>query len=172
MFALWFCRWFRRFVINIVWNLMHFRRPHVRANKLDVQETDFSFSQFNGGWNNFSWCRFTDWRYPSSGSLEFGYRSVLFFTKPNQQSQTCKRATEKPVGKHSTKHAKTNSNHAHQSRSDQYWSRSIKQNTIWFQCYVVCLWGHWSRDEEDNKRSKSHNETCVQNPQRWFRLIF
>ena len=132
MFALWFCRWFRRFVINIVWNLMHFRRPHVRANKLDVQETDFSFSQFNGGWNNFSWCRFTDWRYPSSGSLEFGYRSVLFFTKPNQQSQRCERATEKPVCKHSTKHAKTNSNHAHQSRSDQYWSRSIKQNTIWF----------------------------------------
>ena len=34
----------RRFEINIGRNLMHFRKSHVRANKLDVQETDFSFS--------------------------------------------------------------------------------------------------------------------------------
>ena len=35
----------------------------------------------------------------------------------------------KPVANSSTKHAKTDSNHAHQCRSDQHWSRSIKRNT-------------------------------------------
>ena len=32
---------------NIGWNLMQFRKSHVRANRLDVQETDISFSLFN-----------------------------------------------------------------------------------------------------------------------------
>ena len=70
-----------------------------------------------------------------------GFRdwSISFLTEPNQQNQRCKRVTVKLVGKHSTKHANTNTKHEHQSRSDQYWSRSIKRNTSWFQCYVVCL---------------------------------
>ena len=50
-------------------------------------------------------------------------------------------STGKPVGNSSIKRAKTDSNCRHQSRSDQYWSRSIKQNTFWFQCHVVHLWG-------------------------------
>ena len=32
---------------------MHFRKSHVRANKLDVQETDFSFAQLNRIRNHF-----------------------------------------------------------------------------------------------------------------------
>ena len=32
---------------------------HIRTNKLDVQETNFSFTQFNKIWDYFSWCRFT-----------------------------------------------------------------------------------------------------------------
>ena len=32
---------------NIGRNLEHFWKSHVRAKKLDVQETDFSFSKFN-----------------------------------------------------------------------------------------------------------------------------
>ena len=34
--------------VNIWRNSMHFRKPNVRANKLDVQETDFCFTQFYG----------------------------------------------------------------------------------------------------------------------------
>ena len=37
--------------------------------------------------------------------------------------------------------------------------------TFWFQCYVVCLWGWWGSKYDDNQRPKSHNETCVKNPQ-------
>ena len=56
----------------------------------------------------------------------------VFHSSPNQT----KKATDvraplvKLVGKHWTKHAETNSNHAHQSRSDQYWSRSSSVTRI------------------------------------------
>ena len=70
----WFCRWLGRLEINIGWNFVHFWKSHVIADKLDVHETNFSFSLFNGSWNNFSWYRFTHGWYPSSGSLDFGYR--------------------------------------------------------------------------------------------------
>ena len=36
----------RRLEVNIGWNLMHFRKSHVRAKTLDVQEQDFSFTLF------------------------------------------------------------------------------------------------------------------------------
>ena len=100
-----------------------------------------------------------------------GWLKCSFFITPNQQNQGRKRATAKVVGNSSITQAKTNSNHEHQSRSDQHWSRSIKRDTFWFQCHVVCLWGPWSRDEDDNERQKSHTETCVKNPQSCFGLI-
>ena len=67
----------------------------------------------------------------------------VFHSSPNQnqQNQRCKRAKVKLVGNSSVKHARTNSNREHQSGSDQYWSRSIKRNTVWFPCYVVFFWG-------------------------------
>ena len=43
---LWFCRRPWRLKINIRRTSVHFRKSHVCANKLDVQETDFSFIQF------------------------------------------------------------------------------------------------------------------------------
>ena len=39
-----FCRRSWGFKIYIRWTLVHFRKSDVRANKLDVQETDFSFT--------------------------------------------------------------------------------------------------------------------------------
>ena len=65
---------------------MHFRESHVRANKLDVQETDISFTQFYRSWNNFSWCRYTHGWYPSSWYLEFG--SGVFHSSKDQSNKT------------------------------------------------------------------------------------
>ena len=59
--------------INIRWTLVHIRKSHVRANKLDVQETDFSFTQFNRSWNYSPRCRFTHGWNPSSWSLGIGW---------------------------------------------------------------------------------------------------
>ena len=80
-----------------------------------------------------------------SRSLGFCDWRISFLTKKIQQHQRCKRATEKLVGKNTTKHAETDFNRAHQSRSDQYWLRSIKRDTFCIQCDVICLWGQWSR---------------------------
>ena len=57
--GLGFCRRSTRLKINIRWTLVYIRKSHVRCNKLDVQETDFSFTQFHRSRNNFSRCRFT-----------------------------------------------------------------------------------------------------------------
>ena len=114
---------------------MHIRKSNICANKLDVQETNLSFTQFYGSWSNYSRCRFTHGWDSRSRSLRLSDWSISFLTKPHQQNQRCKRGTGKLVGKYSIKHAKTNPNHAHQSGSDQHWSRFIKRNTFWFQCY-------------------------------------
>ena len=87
-----------------------------------VQETNLSFTQFYRSWSNLSLCRFTHgWDSPRSICGIWCLKYVQW------------------------KHAKTNSNHAHQSRSDQHKSRSIKWNTFLFQCHVICPWGQWSR---------------------------
>ena len=47
--------WFRgrpwRFEIHFWRNIVHFRKSYICSNKLDVQETNFSFTQFNRIWN-------------------------------------------------------------------------------------------------------------------------
>ena len=48
---------------------VYFRKSHVCANKLDVQETDFSFTELYRSGNHFSRCRFTHGRYFRSNSL-------------------------------------------------------------------------------------------------------
>ena len=109
-----------------------FRKPNICTNKLDVQETDFSFTQFHRSWSNLSRCKFTHRSHSRSRSSGFSDWSISFLTKPNQQNQRCKRATEKPV------------------------------------VYVF-------EDNEavikNNKKSKSHNETCVKNPQSCSGLV-
>ena len=54
---LWFCWRPWRLKINIRRGLVHFRKSHVCANKLDVQETDLGFTQFYKSWTHFFGCR-------------------------------------------------------------------------------------------------------------------
>ena len=76
---------------------------HVCANKLDVQETNVSFTQFNRRWNHFSRCRFTHGWYSRSRSLGFGDCSISFRTEQNRWTQ--ERTMGKPVGSCQAKHA-------------------------------------------------------------------
>ena len=50
------------FKIYIRWNIVHFWKPYVCSNQLDVEETNFSFAQFNRIRNHFLGCRFKDGR--------------------------------------------------------------------------------------------------------------
>ena len=98
---LWFCRRPWGIKINIRRCLVYFRKSHVCAIKLDVQETDFSFTQFYRSWNHFSRCRFTHRRYSRSHSLGFGVE--VFHSAPNRTDGP--KTMEKPVGSCWAKHA-------------------------------------------------------------------
>ena len=106
----WFCRRPWSLKVNIRWNSVHFRKANICANKLDVQETDYSFTQFNGSWSYFSWCRFTHGWNSRSRSLGISDWSVSFLTKSNQQNQRSEVAG-KPVAKHHTPHEKPKIQH-------------------------------------------------------------
>ena len=100
---LWFCRRPWRLKIYIKWNIVHVWKSHACANKLDVQETDISVTQFHRSWNHFSRCRFTHGRYSRSHSLGFGDWSLSFRTEQNRWTQ--ERAMGNPVGSCQAKHA-------------------------------------------------------------------
>ena len=85
--GLWFCRRPWRLKINIRWTLVHFPKSHVRANKLDVQEANFSFTQFNRSCDYFSWCRFTHGWDSRSRSLGCSDRRVSFSTEQHRRTQ-------------------------------------------------------------------------------------
>ena len=116
---LWFCRRSRRLKINIKRISVHFRESHACANKLDVQETNFSFTQLHRSGNNFSWCRFTHGRYSRCHSLGFSDRNMSFRSEQDWTTQT--RAPKKPVAGYQGKHAQHHPIQAHQRHSNEHW---------------------------------------------------
>ena len=82
---LWFYRRPWRFQVNIRRNSVYFRKSNVRANELDVQETDFSLTQFYRRWSYFSRCRFVHGWDSRSRSLGFSDWSIFI---PHQTNKT------------------------------------------------------------------------------------
>ena len=117
------------------------RKSHVCANKLDVQETDFSLTQLHRSGNNFSWCRLTHGRYSRSHSLGFGDWSISFRTEQDWTTQG--RTPRKPVAGYRAKHSQPAPIQAHQRHFNWHWPHSIQHNAFWCWCHVVCLWGQW-----------------------------
>ena len=141
---LWFCRRPWRLEVNIRWNIVHFRKSNICAKKLDVQETDTSFTQLNG--SHFSWCRFTHgWNFRAWSLGHCDCWSISFLTKSNQQNQRSEVAGEL-VAKHHTPREKPKSNKARQSGSEQCWSRFVKRKIISIWCCVYVFDKQWSRD--------------------------
>ena len=122
-----FCRRPWRLEIDIRWTPVHFRKPNICANKLDVQETDLSLTQFNGSWD-FSWRRFTHgW----ISALELWVFVIeVFHSSPNQANKARDLAElqGKLVAEHNAQHAKSNFNQAHQSRSEpKRWAKRMQE---------------------------------------------
>ena len=111
----------RRLKINIKRSSVHIRESHVCANKLDVQETDFRFTHSSMEARIISLD--AGLRMDGIPALDLWDLVIeVFHSSPNQTNKTkdVREPRGKPVGRHSTQRAKTDSNHAHQSRSDQY----------------------------------------------------
>ena len=81
------------------------------AVKLEMQETNFSFTQIHRSGNNFSWCRFTHGRYSRCHSLGFSDWNTSFRTEQDWTTQA--RAPGKPVAGYQTKHAQPHPIQAH-----------------------------------------------------------
>ena len=102
-----FCWRSRRLKINIRRTLVHFRKRHVRANKLDVQETDFSFTQFHRSWHDFSRCMFYEWM--EFQLLIFGdwIKKCFILLRTNPTTPTIKYQETRRVTPHQTSTPKT-----------------------------------------------------------------
>ena len=57
-----FCRRSWVFKIHFWKNIVHFWKSYICSNKLDVWETNFSFTQFNRIWNSSLWTLDWDWQ--------------------------------------------------------------------------------------------------------------
>ena len=67
------------FKIYVSWNIGHFREPYVCSYQLDVQETKFSFAQFNRSWNHFLGRR-----------IEVGWKTRTWFMGSDRRSSSRK----------------------------------------------------------------------------------
>ena len=159
---LWFCRRPWRLKINIRRGLVFFGSHTFFASTLDVQETDFSFTQFY-------------WKLESFFSMQVlrmdGFAALDLWDLVMEVFDSFPSRTEGPkieLRRNPSAVASPNMhNHPNQVQrnSNKHWSHSIKYNNFWFWCFVVCLWGQWGGQQNDYQRSKSHNETCFTDPQ-------
>ena len=111
-----FCRRPSRLKINIRRGLVYFRKSHVCADQLDVQETDSKFTRFYRSWNHFSRCRFTHGRNFRSHSLGFGDWNISFRTEQKQKNQ--ERATRQQSSSQTCTPHPTNIDHVPSSTTN------------------------------------------------------
>ena len=68
---LWLCGRSWRLEIDFRWNSVNIWKSRICSNKLDVQETNISFTQFIGSWFFFAWYRFPHGRQSRAWFLGF-----------------------------------------------------------------------------------------------------
>ena len=154
---LWFCRRPWRLKMNIRWTLMHFRKSNICANKLDVQETEFSFTQSYRSWSNFSWCRSTHGWNSRSWSLGSGYWMkccILHPTNLRNPKTMCRESccmTHHQGNEPRTKSRLQLSTTTLNSKSIMFHQTWIVLNLV--RCFtflkIMKRWSSWSRDLEN-----------------------
>ena len=166
---LWFCRRPWRLEVNIRRNLLHFRKSHVRANKLDVHRNRLQ-------------CHTVLQKLKSSLSMQvYAWTGILaldlwdlvidvFHSLPNQTNKTKdvrlpRSANTQPNMRKQIPTTHTNLdliNIDHVPSSGTH-SGSNAMLFVFEDTEAVI--------SNDNKSPKSRNETCVKNPQRCFGLV-
>ena len=142
---LWLCRRLWTFKINFRRCLVCCRKSHVRANKLDVQETNLSFSLLMQVYAcmGFPLSIFGIWW------LKY---FILHQTKPtNPKSANTQINMQKQIATTHTNLDLTNIDHVPSSGTHSGSNEAVTKMII--------------------KRPKSHSETCVKNPQSCFGLV-
>ena len=156
--GLWFCGRSWRFKIHFRWNIVRFEKSYICSNKLDVQETNLSFTQINR------------------------IRNHLFGRWIEIRRDSCSRFVGSDCfcfRKHDSDYRETGATRHHwqesmisreDQRVEQYWLCSLQRPVFASRSFVVCVWGQRSSDQDDFQGKKSDTETCFQDPQScaWF----
>ena len=131
------------------WTLAHIRKSHVRANRLAVQETDFSFTQFNGIWNHCFGCKFTHGWKSSSWSLGFGHKKCFILLRTNWTKPRIKYEETRRVIPHQTSTPKTKPRFQ-PSKTTLMWAM------LKFGAMLHIFWGQRSRSPTMRHVSRTH----------------
>ena len=136
--------------INIKRNSMHFRKSHVCANKLDVQETYFSFTQFNRSGQSFLSMQVYAWTvFPLSViGIWWLKHFILYRTKPKDPRENYGK-TRRQL---SCKTCMTPS----QSSTPTSFQQSVitfhQIQRILVPVLFACLWRQWGGNENDYQK--------------------
>ena len=136
------------------WNIMCFWKPHICSNKLDVQETNCRFAQFNRIWNYLTGHWTETGSVACSGTMGSNcFCSWKCFSCFRWIRETCDRCSQ-------------TSEVSQQDRcGERHWFGSLKCSIRESWSFIVCGWRQWGCDQDDYERQKSNNETRLQNPQ-------
>ena len=155
-----FCRRPWGFKIYIRWNIVRFWKSYICSNKLDVQETNFSFAQFSRIRNHFFGCRIEVGWYPRTWFMGSDRRSSWKHNSGPWKNGETRLLTNVKFVQHLTQFKNDN--------NLEEWSM------IWT---MLILFPHTSillvrklllyifEDQYDHKGKKPYNEPCFQNPQ-------
>ena len=159
-------------------SLMYLWKPNI-----DMQETNVSIPQSKKIWSYFVGC-WTANGYVLSTSGMWLLKCYVRQTTPKDQlnlfQETCAGKETIRVKKPRPKTHKWLSLWKQRRREDQprCWSivkcglRTHKHTFFSRRVSVEHLWGQWGSTQDDHQRTKSHNETRVQNPQSCSWLVF
>ena len=128
---------------------VYFRKSHIYSNKLDVQESNCCFSQFNRIWN----LRLVACSGIMGSNRLCSCKCFLCFRSIGENWVWCSQTSQ----------------FSQENRCDErHWFCSLKCPIRASRSFVACVWGQRSNDQDDHE---SYNETSFQDPQSFASLI-
>ena len=170
-----FCRRSRRLNINIKWTLVHFRNSHVRANKLNLQRNRLQFSHSSTEAEIISLD--ADLRMdgiPALDLWDIWFWKCSFLPETHSTTPKVKYNETCRVTPHQTSTPKTKPRFQ-PSTTILIWTMLIvcRRTRSLLDLVRCCLFFEENEavSKNDHQRQKSHNETCIQNPQSCSGLV-
>ena len=136
---LWLCGRSWRFKIHFWRNIVRFWKSYICSNKLDVQETNCCFSQFDRVWNHL----FGHW-------TEIGW-----FARSGTMGSNCFCSWKyfscfRSIGATWVKYSQITQVSQENRCDERHWCCSFKCPIRTSRSFIICVWGQWSSDQDDH----------------------
>ena len=134
-----FCRRSWRFKIHFWRNIVRFWKSYLCSNKLDVQETNCCFSQFNRIWNH----------------LSGHWTEIGWFTRSGTMGSNCFCSWKclscfRSIGETWEWWTQTPQVSQQNRCNERHWCCSFKCPIRASRSFIVCIWGQWSCNQDDH----------------------